>query len=232
LASFHFGRRTGIELPGEDPGLLKPAAKMGRDSTVSVSQGYEVMVTPIQLCRAFCAYANGGRLVEPHIVKGFLDAEGNVVSRSDPKELKLLPQAVDPVTALAVRRILCDVVIRGTAPSARSATWNIFGKTGTAHISQGKAGYSQSKMNSSFMAGAPAENPRLVIMMVVHEPDKSLGHYGGTVSGPAASHILERSLAYLEVGASPALPPPPPSIASVLVNYNEKLYAARTARAE
>ena len=87
-------------------------------------------------------------------------------------------------------------------------------------------------MNSSFMGGAPAENPRLIVMMVIHEPDKSLGHYGGDVSAPAAARILERSLAYLEVPSSPDLPPPPPEIASVLWNYNAKLYGIRTARAE
>ena len=83
-----------------------------------------------------------------------------------------------------MKRILCDVVVRGTATKARSATWNIFGKTGTAHISQGKGGYSETRFNSSFMGGAPAENPKLIIVMIIHEPDKSLGHYGGVVSAP------------------------------------------------
>jgi cell division protein FtsI/penicillin-binding protein 2 len=73
LSSFHFGQPTGIELPGEDPGRLNPLDKWTKFSTESVSQGYEIMVTPMQLARGFCAYANGGRLVQPHIVKGILD---------------------------------------------------------------------------------------------------------------------------------------------------------------
>ncbi len=231
LDSFRFGHRTGIELPGEDPGMVRPLREWGRDSTISVSQGYEIMVTPMQICRAFCAYGNGGRLIDPRLVKGFLDAEGNIVSRTEPKALKLMPQAIDPLTAAAMKRILCDVVVRGTAMKARSATWNIFGKTGTAHISQGKGGYSETKLNSSFMGGAPAENPRLVIAMIIHEPDKALGHYGGVVSAPAAGRVLERSLAYLQVPSSPELPPPPPAIASVLVNYSEAIYRNRTASA-
>ena len=81
------------------------------------------------------------------------------------------------------------------------------------------------------MGGAPAENPRLIIVMAIHEPDKSLGHYGGTVSAPASGRILERSLAYLQIPSSPDLPPPPPAIANVLVNYTEKVYTARTASA-
>ena len=232
LGSFGFGHVTGVELPGEDPGRLNPLNKWNKFSTESISQGYEVMVTPMQLARAFCAYGNGGHLVQPRIIKGTLDADGNLLDRNDPKPLKLMPQAIDHLTSLAVKRILCDVVVRGTATKARSATWNIFGKTGTAHISQGKSGYSETRLNSSFMGGAPAEDPKLVIMMVIHEPDKSLGHYGGVVSGPAAGRILERALAYLEVPSSPDLPPPPPEIASVLWGYNAKLYTDRTARAE
>ena len=188
------------------------------------------MVTPMQLARGFCAYANGGRLIEPRIVKGFLDEQGNIVARIEPKALRLLPQAIDPITATAMKRILCDVVVRGTATKARSATWNIFGKTGTAHISV-NGHYSETKPNSSFIGAASAENPRLVIVMAIHEPDKALGLYGGVVSAPAAGKVLERSLAYLEVPSSPDLPPPPPAIASVLVNYSEKAYTARTASA-
>src|SRR5439155_20950138 len=107
----------------------------------------------------------------------------------------------------------------------RSLVWNIFGKTGTAHISEGKAGYSATKFNSSFIAGAPAENPRLVIAMVVHEPDRTKAHYGGWVAAPGASRVLQRSLAYLQTPRSPDLPLPPPSIANVLVNYDVRIYS-------
>ena len=78
----------------------------------------------------------------------------------------LKPSVFDPQTALDVRRVLCDVVVRGTATKARSKTWNIFGKTGTAHVSGGKEGYSDSKFTSSFMGGAPFENPRIVVTMI------------------------------------------------------------------
>ncbi len=229
LMGFGFGQLTGIDLPGEDAGRVLPLKKWTKYSTDSIAQGYELMVTPIQLARAFSAYANGGRLVEPRIVRGVLDAEGNVISRTDPKGLKMLPQAVDPVTAAGMKRILCDTVVRGTATKSRSVNWNIFGKTGTAHISEGAAGYSTTKFNSSFIGGAPAESPRLIIAMVIHEADRSLAHFGGTVSAPAAGQALERSLAYLQVPKSPDLPPPPPMIANVLVNYSQSVYTNRTA---
>jgi len=235
LEGFGFGHVSSVELPGEDPGMLKPLAKWGMNSTVSVSQGYELMVTPLQLARAFCAYANGGRLVQPHVVKGWLDVEGNVVSREQPRELRMLPEAVDPLTAAGMKRILCDTLIRGTAKGSASTVWNIFGKTGTAHISEGARGYSPTRFNSSFIGGAPAEHPRVVICMVIHDPNRTLGHYGGVVSAPAAAKVLERSLAYLQVEESPDLPPPPDEIARVLVNYNASDYTkqgiARTASA-
>ncbi len=139
------------------------------------------------------------------------------------------------MTAATVKRILCDVLIRGTAEGARSKTWNIFGKTGTAHISEGKAGYSDTKYTSSFMGAAPAENPRLVVMMVIHEPDTAwadsqhLSHYGGAVAAPGATRVFERALSYLQIPASPDLPLPPPQISSVLYEFKPELYSNRTA---
>jgi cell division protein FtsI (penicillin-binding protein 3) len=224
LRSFGFGKVTGIELPGEDAGLLNPLSKWTKYSPESVAQGYEVMVTPMQLCRAFAAYANGGHLVTPRVVKGSLAPDGSIASRHDAANLQLMPAVIDPQTALDVRRVLCDTLVRGTATKARSKTWNIFGKTGTAHVSGGKDGYNESKYTSSFVGGAPFENPRVVIAMIIHEPDKSLAHYGGTVAAPGAGRLIERVLAYLQVEPSPSLPLPPPSIAAVLHNYQEKLY--------
>ena len=164
-------------------------------------------------------------------------------SASKHQTLEMMPEAIDNVTAATVKRILCDVPIRGTAANAtnqpinqvRSSIWNIFGKTGTAHISQGKSGYSADKYTSSFMGAAPAENPRLVIVMVVHEPDAEyatahgMSHYGGAVAAPGAARVLERSLSYLEVPQSPDLPIPPPQIANVLYEFNPKLYTDRVA---
>ncbi len=231
LTTFRFGERTGIDLPGEDPGLINPLNKWNKFSTESVSQGYELMVTPLQLARGICSYANGGRLVKPRIIKGLLSDDGGVVSRTEKQDLKLMPQAIDPITAAQIKRILCDVVIRGTAQKARSKTWNIFGKTGTAHISHGKAGYDEQAYTSSFVGGAPAENPQVVIAMIIHEPDKTKAHFGGTVSAPAACHALERMLSYEQVPASPDLPIPPPQIANVLYEFNAKLYTDRMATA-
>lgn len=224
VAGFGFGRPTGIELPGEDPGMLQPPEKWAQSDIVSVVQGYHVMVTPVQLARAFCAYANGGRLVQPSIVKGVLDADGRVISRVQPARVEMMPEAVDPVTAAEIKRVLCDTLVRGTATSARSKTWNLFGKTGTAHISAGKAGYSDKRFTSSFVCGAPAEDPRIVVAYIIHEPDPAKAHYGGQVAGPGAGKLVEKVLTYLQVPPSPQLQPPPDYIAGKLYNFNPKQY--------
>ena len=224
LKQFGFGQRTGIELPGEDQGLLFPLRRWGHASTVSIAQGYEMMVTPLQLARAYCTYANGGRLIKPRLVRGTLDEDGQVIESQPPTKLDDCPQAVGPRAVRQIQQALSDVVIRGTAQGKGSKYWNIFGKTGTAHISRGRAGYAANLYNSSFMGAGPLEDPRVVVVMVVHEPDPRKGKYGGTVSAPAAIKLLERTLAYLQVPPSPMLQPPPADVASVLVNFDAKKY--------
>ena len=219
--------RPGSSCPAKIRGLINPLKKWTKYSTESVSQGYELMVTPLQLARSMCAYANGGRLVQPRLVKGVLDDRRQRGLADPGHRLQMLPEVIDPITAAEVKRILCDVPIRGTATKARSKTWNIFGKTGTAHVSKGGA-YNQESYTSSFIGGGPYENPRLVIAIIIHEPDKEKGHYGGLVSAPSASRVLERTLAYLQVPASPALAPPPPQIANVLYGFDVKVYSNRS----
>jgi cell division protein FtsI/penicillin-binding protein 2 len=237
LSKFHFGEPTGIELLGEDGGFIRPYTKWADSDLVSAVQGYSVMVTPLQLARAFCAYANGGRLVKPTLVRGVLDPDGRLISKNKPDKLEMMPEVLDPITAAEVKRILCDVVIRGTAKGARSETWNIFGKTGTAHVSGGKAGYNDERYTSSFLSGAPAEDPQIVVAFIIHEPDVSTPeakakkqYYGGAVAGPGASRLIERTLTYLNVPASPDLPLPPPQIANVLYQYSPKVYTRKTTK--
>jgi len=217
ITRFGFGQKTGVDLPGENGGLVKPLRKWTSFSTESVSQGYEVMVTPLQLARAFCAIANGGRIVRPHVLLGTVDPNGGVLSKPGADESNI-PPALNHETVTLMRRILCDVPIRGTAMGCRSPIWNIAGKTGTSHISEGRSGYSLTRFNSSFIACAPAENPCLVIAMVIHDPGTGV-HYGGLVAAPGACRVLEKSLTYLNVPPSPALPLPPPEIASKLWEF-------------
>lgn len=227
LTGFKFGQRTGIELPGEDPGLVNPLKKWNRFTTESISQGYEMRVTPLQLARGMCAYANGGRLIDPRIVQGTLDDGGRVANLVPRKPFSACPPVIDPATSAQVRRILCDVMIRGTASRARSGIYNLFGKTGTAHSAVNGA-YNEENYTSSFIGGGPFENPRLVVAVVIHNPDKSLAHFGGTVAAPAATAILDQALQYLQVPASGDLPLPPPNVANLLYAYDAKQYGKPT----
>lgn len=223
LSGFKYGQRTGIELPGEDSGLLNPLKKWNRFSTESISQGYEMRVTPLQLARGMCAYANGGRLVDPHVIAGVLDDGGKIDPIVPRKPFSVFPQVIDSGVSSQMRRILCDVLVRGTAKGARSTLYNVFGKTGTAH-SAVNGQYNEENYTSSFIGGAPYESPRLVIAVVIHNPDKSLAHFGGTVAAPAATAILNQSLQYMGVPQSGDLPLPPGNVADLLYAYNAKEY--------
>ena len=228
LASFGFGKVTGIDLPGEGHGILKPLRKWSRASPESMAQGYEILVTPLQMARGMCGIANGGHLVTPHVVKGTLDDDGTDVDAllNKPRGAMMATVAA-PETTANVRRVLADIPVRGTATKARSDVYNLFGKTGTAHRAV-HGNYDTSHYTSSFVGGAPYEAPRLVIAFVVHDPDKTKGHYGGIVAAPSASRILERSLQYLNVPASPELAVPPPQIAALLEEFDAKVYAKKS----
>ena len=221
MNAWGFGKPTGIELPGEDPGLIVRSDKWTKFTPDSMAQGYEMMITPLQLARGMCAYANGGKLVRPSVIKGTLEPTGEIRMKRLPNEK--MPQVLDPASAMLVRRILADVMVRGTGNKAKSPKYVLFGKTGTAHRAV-NGSYNESNYTASFVGGAPYEDPRLVIAVVVHNPDKSKAHFGGIISAPAAQRMLDRSLEYLNVPPSPALQPPPESVTSTLHNYDPKLY--------
>ena len=226
LANCGFGKPTGIDLPGEGGGVLKPLRKWGKSSTESISQGYELLVTPLQMARAMSTIANGGKLVTPTVIKGTLDDDGTVVPLPNANKVAMAGTVISSDTAASVRRVLADVPVRGTATKARSMLYNIFGKTGTAHRAV-NGHYDLHHYTSSFVGGAPFESPRLVIAFVVHDPDRNKAHYGGIVAAPGASRILDRALQYMQVPMSPDLPLPPTQICDLFKlsgGYDAKVY--------
>lgn len=198
--SFGFGRRTGIELPGELPGLLRPFSEWDDYSLGSIPMGQELAVTPLQLITAHCAIANGGRLVRPRLLKGAVTDRSRVASQSDVATVDTTSQVESDLLDGAV----CDwlvqtpmrqVVERGTGKSARIAGLSLFGKTGTAQkVDPLTGGYSDKAWVVSFVCGAPAENPRVLVLVMVDEPTAEGSHYGGTVAAPTASAILKFAL--------------------------------------
>jgi cell division protein FtsI/penicillin-binding protein 2 len=199
LKLFGLGARTGIDLPGEDYGLLYPVAKWTDSSVTRIPFGHEVAATALQIARAYCILANGGRIVRPFVVRAVVDKAGEV--RQLRGRGSLAGQIVKPQVAnWIVREALTGVVTEGTGKKAASKKWNVFGKTGTANIARAdQKGYDESNYIASFVGGAPADKPQVVILVSIRKPDKSLhkGYSGGTVAAPVFKEILEQTLNYL-----------------------------------
>jgi cell division protein FtsI (penicillin-binding protein 3) len=201
VSNFGFNRRTGVELPGDQRGLVHPLSQWNSGTKTSVPFGYEVAVTPLQLVRAFGVFANDGKLVTPHVIGAVEATPGKATPWEEIAGKGEERQVIDPKTAKQMRDIMEGVFSpEGTAKGKQSALYRIFGKTGTAHLAiRGEGRYAGDQYNSSFLAGAPATDPKLVGIVTIHKPDKSVGHFGGTVAAPAAIRMMERVLVYQHV---------------------------------
>jgi cell division protein FtsI (penicillin-binding protein 3) len=205
LSLFGFGRRTGIELPGESAGLLHPLRQWSRLSVSSIPMGQEIAVSPLQLTAGFCVFANGGWRVRPRIVLGTADSEGRHMLASAP------PPAFQRVLDERIARLMCDdllagVVERGTARDSAIAGYPMSGKTGTPQLSRPDArGYEPGAYASLFIGIVPRTAPRFVIGVVIKKA--AVEHYGGVVAAPAVAHMAERILSMLQVPREPAEEP-------------------------
>jgi cell division protein FtsI (penicillin-binding protein 3) len=197
LKAFGFGEKTGVDLIGEDPGTVHPLPRWNAYTTTSVPMGQEVAVTPLQLTRAFCAFANGGKLVQPYVIRAVLAADGRVVRDFSDRgpQRRVLSAAIANVMR---DKVLVGVVNRGT--KAQLSSYQVFGKTGTAQIAKkGGGGYENGAYVGSFVGAAPARDPQLVVFVAIRRPDPSLGYYGNTVAAPVVREVLGHALAYLQV---------------------------------
>lgn len=198
LDGFGFGKKTGIELPGEATGILvnKDLARQSDIYLATMAMGQANAVTPLQLVTACSAMANGGKLMKPQIVKEIRDAKGNLVKTIEPEVVR---QVIAPETAKQVMEILESVVTEGTGSNAYVEGYRVGGKTGTAQKIIPGGGYSSSEYIASFLGVAPTNDPRLVCLVVVDAPQGI--HYGGQVAAPAFRNIVRDSLRYLQVPA-------------------------------
>jgi cell division protein FtsI/penicillin-binding protein 2 len=199
MKAFGFGSKTGIDLVGEDPGLLQSYNRWTSFSTTSIPMGQEIGTTPLQLARAFCVFANGGMLVQPYVIRAVLAADGRLVSdfSNPPSEGRVISEALVKTMR---EKVLCPVVDVGTGVKSKLAHYRVFGKTGTAQIARkGGGGFEHDAYVSSFVAGAPANDPQLVVLVAVTRPKKSIGYYGGTVAAPVVREILGHALVYLQI---------------------------------
>jgi len=201
---FGYGKKTGIDLPGEVGGLLRNPDKWTGYSLTRIPFGQEITVTAIQMIRAFSILSNGGRAVTPHVVRAIVDADGNVIQFSNappPVGYIIKPEVANWIVKDALVGVINEKANGGTGWRAKLDKWQVYGKTGTANIAlKSSKGYSNDDYVASFIAGAPAENPAIVVLVSIRKPNKSLGkgYTGGAVASPVAGHIIEKTLTYLE----------------------------------
>ncbi len=210
LRAFGFGQRTGIDLPGEQPGMVRDGKTWRDIELATISFGYGITVTPIQLAAGIATFANGGMYVPPRIVEQIVDGDGKVVRArtSEPR------RAVSEKTAAAMLPMLASVFDRGkeggTGKDIYVPGFVCAGKTGTAHkYDPAIHAYSPDHYMSSFAGLAPYDHPRVAIVAIVDDPSGG-DYFGGKVAGPVFARVVSETLRYLGVpGASLAIAPPP-----------------------
>jgi cell division protein FtsI/penicillin-binding protein 2 len=223
IREFGFGSPTKIGLPGESPGLVTSEKGWSKFTQTSVAMGYEVAVTPLQMARAFSAFCRTGNLAGTVPSLRLTAAEPGTDSQPkvDPGT-RALPSKIAELTRETMRGVTHNLDNRlssRTGASKETFNYEAFGKSGTARAPLGKApegmkkpkgadGYYGGQYNVSFIAGAPASDPRIVVLVVVDDPGPELvrtkRYYGAMVAGPINRRITERVLGYLRVPPSPA----------------------------
>jgi len=194
-----FGMTTGAPYPSESQGRLRPPREWSRQSPASLAMGYEVAVTPLQLALAYAAIANGGELLEPTLVKEIRTAEGAVTFRA---RRRVVRRMMSTGTAETVRELLRDVVASGTAMSADLASYELAGKSGTARRMRADgSGYEDGAYTASFVGLFPAEDPQLVILVKLDDPDGA--YYGGRVAAPVTKAVLTAAIAARDAALDP-----------------------------
>lgn len=192
LHAFGLGSKTNIDLQGEESGILIPVNSVKNVDLARIGFGQSVAVTPIQMLTAACSVLNGGRLMRPYLLKEAVSPDGTVLYRTSPK---VVSTPISEETSLTMRKLLEDVVAVGGAKNARIPGYRIGGKTGTAQVY--KDGRIVRNVHiGSFLGFAPADDPRIALLVIVDEADTPVD-YGGTTAAPFARQILEDVLPYL-----------------------------------
>jgi cell division protein FtsI/penicillin-binding protein 2 len=217
---FGFGRALSPDFPGEATGILWDPAKLDASALASMSMGYQVGVTPLQMVTAVSSVANGGELIQPRVVRALI---------KDGKRVEVKPTVLGRTmradTSATLTGIMEQVVERGTATYAQIEGYTIAGKTGTAHkLVNGH--YSNSDYFASFVGFLPSRNPVATIIVVLDSPHTQ-GHFGGPIAGPVFQRIAEAALRHFGVG--PTLNAPPPVLVARR-NQIPEMHPARNAR--
>jgi len=195
ILNFGFGSATGIELPAETAGVVRPPERWYGDSLASMAIGYEIGVSALQMATAFATIANDGVRIQPHIIKEIRDHDETIVSAAKPAKNRV----VSAETARDVREMLREVVVSGTGKKAAPSGYSAAGKTGTAwKFDEKLKRVNSAKYVSSFIGMAPAENPEVTIAVVIDEP-RNGGRDGGSVAAPVFKEIADKLLPTLKI---------------------------------
>ena len=198
---FGFGRALSPDFPGETTGIVWDPRKLDSSALASVSMGYQVGVTPLQMVAAISSIANGGDLIQPRVVRALIrDGKRTEVKTT------VLGRTISKDTAATLTGIMEQIVERGTATYAQVGGYTIAGKTGTASKLVNRR-YSNTDYYASFVAFLPSRNPVATIIVVIDSPHAH-GYYGGPIAGPVFQRIAEATLRHL--GVPPTLNAPPP----------------------
>jgi cell division protein FtsI (penicillin-binding protein 3) len=196
IKAFGFGEKTDIDLPGEVTGTVREVEKWSEVSVGAISMGQEVSVTPLQMTVAFATVANGGVRMRPFIVDAIHDGKGNLLLKNHPQSIR---RVVSKETANVLTKILTRVVEDGTGKKATIPEYRVAGKTGTAQkFDLFLSNYSSTQLVTSFIGFVPAEDPKVVISVIIDEPEGE-SPWGGTIAAPVFKRIAERVLPYLNI---------------------------------
>ncbi|MCX5707675.1 MAG: penicillin-binding protein 2, partial [Candidatus Omnitrophica bacterium] len=197
IKSFGFGSKTGIDMPGEISGSAKDLRYWSKSSMWAIPMGQEVGVTAMQLASAISTIGNGGNLMKPYIVKEIRNSSGEPIKVFSPVMIR---KVLSPEAAARVKKVLIGVIENGTGKMATVPDFTAAGKTGTGQKVEPNGMYSHSKFVASFIGFAPAEDPRVAIVVTVDEPRGT--YYGGTVSAPVFKNVAADVLKYLKTKQS------------------------------
>jgi cell division protein FtsI (penicillin-binding protein 3) len=188
ISRFGFGHETGVDFPGESPGIVLPATQWSGSTIGNVPIGQGIGVTPVQMAAAYAAVANRGVWSRPHLVD-------QIGGRGRPSLHRR--RILSPTVAASLMTMLKDVVAEGTGMYAAIPGYQVAGKTGTAQKPDSHGGYATDQYVASFVGAVPASRPRLVVLVTVDEPHGAI--WGGVVAAPAFQQIASFDLGYLEI---------------------------------
>jgi cell division protein FtsI (penicillin-binding protein 3) len=204
MTAFGFGAPTNLGLPGESRGQLRPPAQWSGLSLATMSIGQEISVTAVQMIAAFSAVANGGRLMQPQIIRAVVDAQGREIRSFEPKTVR---QVISPETARTLTEMMVNVVANGTGRHAAIPGYDVAGKTGTAQkMDPATRRYSRAPGVLSFVGFVPADDPRLTMIVLLDEPKNE--KWGSEAAAPIFAAIGREALRYLNVPPRDSSPVP------------------------